>query len=451
MDTSAYVDRCLQELQRCAQQLGGDASSPTWPRLAQMVIQSMTGPWRSFHTPEHIFEVGQDGSPIEVLAALFHDLVYVQVDHGINLGLSRYLAHCLRETDKGLSLDVGGQAHDQGLRMTMDLFGMQDGQLLNPFAGQNEFLSALVAVQAMRELLPLSALARIAVCIEATIPFRRIAEDGRSCSDTLHARLQQANLRYQLGLDTQALQESIEAGVRIANRDIGNFASSHPAAFLDNTWNLIPETNHDLLQVNVYTIRGYRISLQKMEGFLGSLQPEAVFRQYGQEPDPQTHAQRLALTTRNLQVARLYLRVKLVAIGLLEALSLRIGQDVSLASMMGGRHHGEGAGMQLENLLPAVAAPHLPRDENERITLQLLQTGRTSESPHDTRHSPLSSYLVQALGFADTLDLLSDVNAFFASPTQAQALLARLPQEVYQSILNGVHAMFAQRTQAFAH
>ncbi|HZX00624.1 MAG TPA: hypothetical protein VFF45_00105 [Bacilli bacterium] len=51
----------------------------------------MTGPWRYFHTPNHIFEVGGTDDPIEVLAALFHDIVYVQVDRGIQFNVAHFL------------------------------------------------------------------------------------------------------------------------------------------------------------------------------------------------------------------------------------------------------------------------------------------------------------------------------------------------------------------------
>ena len=41
----------------------------------------MIGPWRFFHNPEHIFDVRGDEDAIEVMVALFPDIVYVQVDY----------------------------------------------------------------------------------------------------------------------------------------------------------------------------------------------------------------------------------------------------------------------------------------------------------------------------------------------------------------------------------
>ncbi len=449
MDASLYLDRCLDQLQGAAEQLGGDPSSPQWRPLASMIIQAMTGPWRSFHTPEHIFDVGACGSPVEVVAALFHDLVYVQVDNGINLSLSRHLAHYLRETPKGIVLETSAYPDDTGLQLTLDLFGLADGQLLNPFAGQNEFLSALVAVKSMQGLLPLDVLARIAVCIEATIPFRAPAADGRNCCDQMLERLEKANARYALTLSPQAMRQAVASAVRLANRDIGNFASEHPSVFLDNTWNLIPETNHDLVNVNIYTVRGFRIALQKMEGFLSHLNPELVFRRFDDEPDAPTHARRLALTQRNLQVACKYLKVKLVSMGLLEALSLRIAQDVSLASMMGTLPIHSEPSIQLEQLLPSIASPWQPMDEHEAIVLELLEVGRSAESAHDSKHSPVSSYILKAMGFAQTLALYDSAKAFFANPDLAETLIAQLPADVRHGLLLALHGLFTERARVF--
>ncbi len=448
MDRPHYVNRCLQALQRSASALGGDPQAPAWPVLAEMVIQSMSGPWRSFHTPEHIFDVGEGGNPVEVMAALFHDLVYVQVDQGINLSLARHLADALKETGQGLQLDPAAVGQDPLLRMTVDLFGFAHDQLLNPFGGQNEFLSAVVAVRSMRDLLPLSVLVRVVACIEATIPFRAVPAEGPDCSEKLRLRLQTVNRDMALGLTEDDLVEAVETAVRVANRDVGNFASEHPAQFLDNTWNLIPETNHDLVQVNVYTVRGYRTSLQKMEGFLGSLQAANVFRQYRGEPGPAIHQQRLMLTRRNLQVACEYLRIKLVSVGLLEALSLRIGTSVSLASLMGKLSAQPDAGPQLEHLLPQAGQADAGGNETERMVVTLLESGRTSDSVHDARHSPVASFLVRQLGYARTLALHEQAKAFFTDPSRAEALLAAFPADVVDAITHGVQTLFLQRSQA---
>jgi hypothetical protein len=446
MDTSRQLAQCLEDLQQAVAALGGSANDVRLPGIAELIIQSMTGPWRSFHTPEHIFEVGQGGTPVEVIAALFHDLVYVQVDAGIHVNLARHVAPYVREGRQGLVIDPV-DANDPALRMTMDLFGFAPGHVLSPFAGQNEFLSALVAVKALDGILPWPDLARIAACIEATIPFRADGPQG-SPSEVLAQRLQQLNERMGLGLDAAACEDTVRMAVRVANRDIGNFSSEDPGEFLNNTWNLIPETNHDLANANTYTVQGYRTSLQKMEGFLGFLQPEVVFRRHADEPSAPEHERRLALTRRNLEVARMYLRVKLVSIALIEALSLRLGQEVSLASIMGKLPIQGDHPIRLERHLPPVTQPYAAQGEQEATVMALLEKGRSAESLHDARHSPVASYLVKVMGMPATLGLLVVARDFFAGKANPEALLSACDPAVLQDLQQAAIEVFRQRMQA---
>jgi hypothetical protein len=452
MDAPHYIAKCQAELQNAVAALGGDAASPRIESIAELIIQSMTGPWRSFHTPEHIFDVGAGGSAVEVIAALFHDLVYAQVDSGIHVNLARYVAPYVREGKTGLVIEPAvGEEQDPELHMTMTLFGFKLGQVLSPFAGLNEFLSALLAVKILDGILPLTARARIAACIEATVPFRADQPDGTSCSDKLLQRLMQANAEYGLGMDDKACEQTVVMGVKVANRDIGNFASEQPSDFLNNTWNLIPETNHELANSDTYSIKGYRISLQKMEGFLSFLQPAVVFRQFADEPADAVHQRRLQLTQQNLEVARLYIRLKLVSIALLEAMSLRLGQQVSLASIMGKLPGKMLFPIQLENYLPDVPTPYKAQNDCEAIVLDLLETGRSEESQHDSRHSPVASYLVKAMGMQGCMALLERSRLYFADKLSPEDLLAGTDAQVMRGLQEAIVQVFHHRAQAFTH
>jgi hypothetical protein len=449
MDSQHYISKCHAELKLAVAALGGDATSPRLVDMAELIIQSMTGPWRSFHTPEHIFEVGAGGSPVEVVAALFHDLVYAQVDSGIHVNLARYLAPYVRENEKGIVIDPTDDASAEDLELVMTLFGFETGQVLSPFAGLNEFLSALLAVRILEGVLPKPVCAQIAACIEATVPFRNPPADGKSCSQQLLERLTLANTHHALGLDEASCRETVLMGVRVANRDIGNFASEHPREFLNNTWNLIPETNHDLVSTNTYTVKGYRISLQKMEGFLGFLQPPAVFRQFAQEPSDHEHQRRLVLTSHNLEVARLYLRLKLLSIALLESLSLSLGEEVALSSIMGKLPGKVDFPIQFENYLPRIASPYPAQNEHELIVMDLLETGRSAESVHDARHSPVASYLVKSMGFQASLQLLELARDFFAGKVSGEALLSHAPPDVVQGLRGAMAQVFERRAEVF--
>ncbi len=172
-------ERCLYRLNWAIQQLGGDADPTRVGKIAKLIIQTMTGPWRFFHTPEHIFEVGESGDAIEVLAALFHDLVYVQVDQGVSVNISAYISPFVEEKNGELVIRNRSELPcDRVFDLVAQIFGFSAEQVLVPTAGQNEFLSAVIAAKCLEKELKPEIIAQVAACIEATIPFRGKSEAG---------------------------------------------------------------------------------------------------------------------------------------------------------------------------------------------------------------------------------------------------------------------------------
>jgi hypothetical protein len=336
MELFVEQKRCLDCLVSSIEQLGGRVDLPKLEQIAELIIQTMRGPWRYFHTSEHIFEVGGSVDPIEVLAALFHDLVYVQVDQGVSFNISSALSPFVKEVRSQLVIRDETELPDDAMyQLVASVFGFIPGKALSPFAGQNEFLSGVIAAKCLEDFLPASTIAEIVACIEATIPFRPASPRGLTAIELLHQRLVSANRDFNFGWSDAQTIEIVKRAVRLANRDVENFASPNSSNFLDNTWNLMPETNHELTNVNSYTVGGYRRSLQKMEGFLNFLKPELVFQQFMQEPDDEAYANLIARTRKNIAVAKLYLGIKLITIAILEALSYRLGRDIPLSTMMG--------------------------------------------------------------------------------------------------------------------
>ena len=234
-------------------------------------------------------------------------------------------------------------------RCTADVlavFGREVGDVVTPTTGLNEFASALVAAIQLGDALDREQRIAIAACIEQTIPFRtdpvqRAARAARA------ARRRPARAR----------RDASRARCALGNRDVENFADNDPARFLDNTWKLLPESNPALHSPMVYTVRDYRIALQKMEGFLAWLPADRVFHAWGDEPKPEIHARRVARTTGNLELAVRYLRAKLYSIALVEAIAEVTGGDVPLDYFMGGlKSRRAPPTMQRIEQLPAAAA-----------------------------------------------------------------------------------------------
>ncbi|MBF2025366.1 MAG: hypothetical protein IGS48_01185 [Oscillatoriales cyanobacterium C42_A2020_001] len=444
-------ERCFDELNHAIEQLGGKADPAQISMTAELIIQTMSGPWRYFHTPEHIFEVGESGDAIEVLSALFHDLVYVQVDQVVSVNTSRYVAPFVKEIGGQLVILERWQLpNDPLFEMVSQIFGFTPGQTLLPTAGQNEFLSAVIAAKSLEHALPPAIIAQIVACIEATIPFRPPSESGQSVGDRLFGRLSQVNHNFELGWTEADIHAIVKRAIRLANRDIENFAYEASAEFLDNTWNLMPETNHDLTSANAYTVSGYRLSLQKMEGFMNFLKPELVFQRYQDEPAPELYQSLICRTQKNLEVARLYLGSKLLSIAVIEALSQRIGQDIPLATMM-GELPGRGLPVaQLENFLPNIDVSIPPANAVEQEVLELLEKGRTKSSSYDVKNSPVATFIIKSIGFSEARRLLLQAKEFFKRSVSAEEFLALCDRDVVDTIIRAVLQVFEYRKNAMA-
>jgi hypothetical protein len=450
MELFGEQKRCLDCLVTSIDQLGGRVEIAKLEQIAELIIQTMRGPWRYFHTSEHIFEVGGSVDPIEVLAALFHDLVYVQVDQGVGFNISSAICPFVKEVRSQLVIKHETEiAYDAMYQLVATVFGFIPGQTLSPFAGQNEFLSAVIAGKCLEPFLSASTIAQIAACIEATIPFRGLSASGLSASELLHQRLVNANRDFNFGWSDTETVEIVKRSVRLANRDVENFASPNSSNFLDNTWNLMPETNHELSNVNSYTVGGYRKSLQKMEGFLNFLKPEQVFQQFMQEPEDATYINMISRTRHNIAVAKLYLGVKLITIAILEALSYRLGRDIPLSTMMGELRVPGFKTSVLEDYLPDQQIAYPLDSQLQREVLDLLEIGRNQESPYDIKNSPVSTFIIKSIGFAETEQFLKKAKEFFADHISSEEFLSYCDPDVVETISSGVMKLFDSRKAAF--
>ncbi|MBD2577772.1 hypothetical protein [Oscillatoria sp. FACHB-1406] len=440
---------CLDKLVWATQQLQVEVETTRLDEVAKLIVQPMTGPWRYFHTPQHIFEVGGSQDAIEVLASLFHDLVYVQVDWSINFGISYYIAPYIKEENNRLQIRAAEDLpFDILFDMTASIFGFAPETILNPFAGQNEFLSALVAVKALETILTPEHLFKITACIEATIPFRGPTEEGKSVSDCLYERLEQTNRRFQLQIPASELEETVKRAVRVANRDTISFTYPTPD-FLSNTWNLLPETNHNLVDSSSsYRVREYRLAVQKMEGFMRSLKPELIFRQYKGEPEEEIYQITIEKASRNLEIAKLYLGTKLFAIAVIEALSLRIGIDIPLSTLMGELPYQNSLASHWENFIPDIPYAFPPQTEIEEEVMKLLEVGRTEDLSYDLKNSPLATFMVKAMGFDRILHQLPLAKDFFAGQLDSEAFIKACDPTVLEVVVNGIVKLLESRKQA---
>lgn len=410
----APVHQIVEVLARALRGLGAEPAPLDLERWGFAIHGALAAPGREYHNHDHVLELadGGAGQPLDVLAALYHDAVYFQVDQGPPAAMRAELDSALERTA------AGWRVRPPGSRATADvlaIFGREPGEVVRPAGGLNELASALVAAVHLEHVLDRHARVALAMSIEQTIPFR----------DEPAAAL--AARGAALGVPADELAAMVRRAVRFGNRDVDSFATADPGRFLDSTWKLLPESNPTLQLPTVYSVRDYRVALERMEGFLTALPPARVFHRWDGEPDEDTHAARLRQCAANLDLAVRYLRIKLYSIAVVEALADATGGDVPLDYFMGGlAQPGRPTPRRVEDFLPAVARP----GDRDPVLDALLTAGRASPSSFDTGPSPLAAFLHATCSDAQIARGLDGARALWAGRRTAHELLREQPTAV---------------------
>lgn len=422
--------------------LGVAVSLEQVERLATQVHHSMGQGRRVYHTCDHLFDMARGMNPRQVLAVLFHDLVYVQLDGGFPRMTKTLLDPVVMAQGDQLRLRPH-RADDPCSALCAEVFGFVPGQVLPLFGGLNEFLSAVVATHLLQAHVPLHHLVAIVGCIEATVPFRGPGAQGEPVYERLMSRLVALNHTRALGLHEDDLARMVQDAVLMANQDVVNFSAADPGQFLSTTWQLIEESNAPLAAVGVYGIVDYRQALVRMEGFLSSLNPDHVFHCFRGTPGAVDFAALQAAARANLAFSLDYLAAKIATIALIEALAIESGGDCPVSMLLGHLHRRHGTSHRVEDHLPALAqeAPTEPG------LLAVLEKGRAKEAARDLTDSPLAAYLYRCEGHDGMRRAMQRARQMFAGELSAGAFLDGFQPHLVASIAAGCAMICATRAQ----
>lgn len=430
---------------------------PLCDQLADLLSQCLLTPHRYYHNLAHVLAVARTSDPIEVLAGLFHDAVYLQTDHTILPAAFGYLEPFLAITAQGIGVDTSlGSFEDPIFQAVALIFGIGVGQVVEVRC-INEFLSALLALKCFEGYLELVELIGIATCIEATVPFVLPSQEAIALR---RGRLLQTLRQYKLSWSPAQINQTLERAVRLANRDLAGFASD-AGLFLGQTWQLLPENNPALRQPEYYTLRDYRVALQRMETFMKQLTPDLIFNQVGDEPlevnllsefsldcvtlpvtqasqSPKSRELQLLhqRAAENLAVARLYLESKLVALGILEAIAtFRWSVDRPLIQWLGTSPPISSIPSYWESRVPLRSLQTPPKTLTESRTLQVLEEGRRVPCFFDLERSPMATFVVKAIGFERVRQLRPRTEALFRGNLSSDTFLNHCEARVIQPLL----------------
>jgi hypothetical protein len=433
--TVANINRFIKHLHAAFEGLRANVPMSSIETMAVLVHSAMESPRRRYHCSEHALYLCEGMSPRQVLAAVFHDLVYYQLDDGFPAGVKHFLTPLVsKQRDDLVLLKVSDQ--DCSMQLCFQIFGFRAGQVLPLFRGMNEFLSAAVAVRLLEPYLALADLIAVVACIEATIPFRAPRADGQDCCGLLALRVrEQACLHLGLSEDAEigAYTDAVMCdAITIANRDVGGFAEPSPAKFVSATWLLIEESNAPLAAVGVYTLRDYREALSRMQIFLQGLLPERVFHHYAGFPQADEFERLTTAAAANIAFALSFLQLKITSISIIEALALETGGNCPVSMFLGDIRSAIGIPERVEDYLPR--GPDTP-DLDAQI-LQVLEKGRPEDSRNDLTISPLTAYVYRCQGLASSATAFAHAQGMARGALPPAQFLATLPPDMRGNVID---------------
>jgi len=441
--TIATINRFISLFTDAFKALSAEVPIAEIERLAMLIHHSMDNGRRSYHTSTHVFDMCEGMNPRQVLATLFHDLVYYQLDGGFPRLAEETLKRVVRVNKDGVVLDPAEEA-DSGVAICTAVFGFKPGQTLPLYGGMNEFLSAVLATRFLQRYVSTGDLIAIVACIEATVPFRGKDANGRTSFDALGDRVRELHKSLGSSVPDAEIARVVSDAVALANRDVSSFSETDPATFLSTTWLLIEESNAPLRAVGIYSIQEYRGALARMEKFLSTLNSDTVFHKHDAGPSDGQFALLSESARRNLVFASDYLGAKLLSIGIVEALALASGGDCPVSMLLGDIHSPYGTPDRVEDFLPP---PRTAVDADLQL-LKVLEKGRTRKSTSDLTESPLTAFICRSLGRDATKRALQSAKQMFAGELTPNAFLNALDHDTVRAVAMGAAQIALSRKDA---
>jgi len=423
------IEQLIQTLRNAFKSVEIKSTEEEIEHIALVVFDSMSHPGRNFHNVFHIFDVAKGLQGLSVIAAVFHDVVYFQVDQGFKNSIKPYVNDVVIEHGSEFELK---EISDPKIQLIADIFGYKSGVKLNPLNGLNEFLSSVVALRLLNGLLSLEQLVEVFSLIESTIPFRK------DSIINLKLRLEQ------LKIDTINVNQICKNAVDFSNNDVFNFSEKDASSFLKNTWNLISETNYSLRRdVDNYTVTDYRTALYKTYTFFNFLDPENVFSRFENYPSSEKWGKLFEAANSNILIGRKYLQIQLISISLIESIALLTGGNVPMSVLMGDIRRRDQKIKRMEDFLDLNSkADTISFDKD---VMNIFLEGRSQESSFDMKGSPLSAFVYFTLSDKSSEEIFPKTLDFFNGRIQPKIYLKLFPKKMLVEIINACSNISSSR------
>ena len=445
MPSTRYSDirQIIDLFSNALKSLNYEISSNVIEKWSLLVHRAMDGGGRSYHGPYHILHLAHGSKPIVALAAIYHDIVQVSVDHGAPPEVSKAFNKFVKVENGDYILQDIDVKKDRLFHFSTLIFGIEKGVKLNPFEGRNEFLSSLVCINELGEHIKEKDILKICVCIEATIPFRESGSDGRDPLQIVRERLSQLNDKFAVGFSEEELDQTIFRATELANKDVDNFSEVLVENFIENTWNILPESSPAMRYPNTLRIKDFRKALQGMEGFLSNLKPEVVYSSYKGYPPQSEMDSLLKRTKSNIGIAVRYLRIRIYAISILEAIAELTGGDTSLSLFLGDMENQKGT-ISLDDFLPLEDELQNKKDLDPLI-LRFLSMGHRGHLKYEMNSCLYTSVVYRVTGDERIQKDFSLAKDFFQNNLSSEDFLKNQNKYLIFSILDSLLELVSTR------
>ncbi len=420
-------------IQECFEAVGVKLHAHEYEKLSCFINQVYGTRNRAFHDVDHALDVGNGCAPITRLAALFHDVVYIQVDHSRLPELRA--AFGVFNPGEALELTLPTSeviARDPWRQALLTIFGFKPGQKLGVYSGINEILSAWVAVQKLQAHLTPKHLLQIIACIEATIPFRGEME-APTMAERLKPCVVDAFSLFGLNASKNEIDTIVTEAIHMANNDVIGFGMEEPEVFIYNSWALLYENNPSL-QNGLYSITRYREPLQKLEAFLSNLSPKKIFNRYEQYPAEKELQNLRTGAARNIGVAKEYVRTKILDTTILEAFAMVSGGDCPMELFTGPKPKTrEFTTARIEHFLDWTTITRHKAGKDEKV-IRLLNSGRAGRSKFDVKTALFAAYIYLGLSREEFDQAYASAIEFSKGQLSADNFLNTLPDPIVNHI-----------------
>lgn len=410
---------------------------------AIFVHAALTEANRAFHDMAHVFQICAGASPLQVISALFRDVIsYWVLDHGQESeSTKRYLQNVFKEEGSTVLSDAVWEEPREAC--IAYIFGYEKGSANNRTSRLDIFLSCLLASRLLRSVLSVPHVLQLAICLEATIPFRGPTLDAS------YARLRTANELYNQG-ESSFLDEQmtlvIQQAADLHNRYVGNMASTNLAEFLGHTWQLLPEKHDALRHHSLYRLNDYYIAIQSMATMTNTYDPMKIFCTFSDIPTEKEVTKYRDQLQKNLGVCQTYMQARLLSVAVVEAIATFCGGTDAPKSFFFGdlpKFHqqatllGDGLFDERETIVT---------DANSDALYSLLLTGEgMSDVTFDASRAPLAAFLYLHLSPSGIRSALERVGEIPMTEERASAVLKSIPLNIVERVATEVGRVAVSR------